>query len=262
MNRRLTTFAVTAAVALLVDVSATGCSALPGHGRAATAAAESGTAAPGAPTGGASGGALSALEQLAVKGRAPKTGYARSQFGTAWTDANTAMWGGNSLPTREDILSRDLENITCKARSGRAAPPCVVQSGVLHDPYTGITLNFVRGERTSPQVPIDHVVSLGDSWQKGAQQLSAAERINLANDPLNLIATTQNPNTAKSDSDAASWLPPNKAFRCAYVARQVAVKLRYRLWVTNAEKDAIAAILSKCPGQALPSDAEASSRVA
>ncbi|GAA3140422.1 hypothetical protein GCM10020255_016920 [Rhodococcus baikonurensis] len=91
--------------------------------------------------------------------------------------------------------------------------------------------------------------------------MSAAERVDLANDPLNLIATTQAPNSAKSDSDAASWLPPNKAFRCAYVARQVAVKLRYRLWVTKAEKDAIAAVLSTCPGQALPSNAEAAGRV-
>ena len=217
----------------------------------------SGTSAPGAQV----DEALSALEELAVKGRAPKTGYARSEFGIAWTDTNTVMWGGNSLSTREDILSRDLVDITCKDRSGVASPPCVVQSGVLHDPYTGTTVNFVRGETTSPLVPIEHVVALGDSWQKGAQQLSVAERVDLANDPLNLIATTQAPNSAKSDSDAASWLPPNKAFRCAYVARQVAVKLRYRLWVTNAEKDAIAAVLSTCPGQGLPSNAEAAGRV-
>lgn len=258
MNRRLAVLAATAVIAVVVDVCSTGCSALPGHGGAATAAAESGTAAPGAQP----GGALSALEQLPVKGRAPKTGYARSQFGAAWTDDNSAMWGRDSLSTREDILSRDLENITCRSRSGRATPPCIVQSGVLHDPYTGTTLNFVRGEQTSPLVPIDHVVALGDSWQKGAQQLSPAERVNLANDPLNLIATTQDPNTSKSDSDSASWLPPNKAFRCTYVARQIAVKLRYRLWVTKAEKDAISAVLSKCPGQALPSDKEAAARVA
>ncbi len=105
------------------------------------AAPVSGTSAPGAQV----GEVLSALEQLAVKGRAPKTGYARSEFGVAWTDTNTVMWGGNSLSTREDILSRDLVDITCKDRSGVAAPPCVVQSGVLHDPYTGTTVNFVRG---------------------------------------------------------------------------------------------------------------------
>ncbi|CAM3307366.1 HNH endonuclease family protein [Tsukamurella hominis] len=260
MIRREVIGVVAAAAAVAVGVS--GCSLVPGSGGAVLAAPASGTATTGAHRGGAVGGALAALEQLPVKGRAPKTGYARSQFGVAWTDANTALWGGDSLSTRENILSRDLTNITCKTRSARVSPPCAVQSGVLHDPYTGATLNFVRGEKTSPLVPVDHVVALGESWQKGAQQLSVDERVNLANDPLNLIATTQAPNTAKSDSDAASWLPPNKAFRCTYVARQVAVKARYRLWVTQAEKDAIKAVLAKCPGQALPSNAEAASRVA
>ncbi|CAN5478937.1 hypothetical protein BH09ACT9_BH09ACT9_29290 [soil metagenome] len=254
MRQRVTGVAAVAA-AFVVTVS--GCSVLPADGGSVFAAPVSGTSAPGVQV----DEALSALDQLAVKGRAPKTGYARSEFGVAWTDTNTVMWGGNSLSTREDILSRDLVDVTCKVRSGVVSPPCVVQSGVLHDPYTGTTVNFVRGETTSPLVPIEHVVALGDSWQKGAQQLSAAERIDLANDPLNLIATTQAPNSAKSDSDAASWLPPNKAFRCAYVARQFAVKLRYRLWVTQAEKDAIATVLSTCPGQALPADAEAAGRV-
>lgn len=168
--------------------------------------------------------------------------------------------GWKLLSTREDILSRDLTDITCKSRSARVAPPCVVQSGVLHDPYTGMTLKFVRGETTSPLVPVDHAVSLGDAFQKGAQQLSLAERINLANDPLNLIATTRVANSAKGDSDAASWLPPNKAFRCKYVARQVAVKARYKLWVTKAERDAIGRVLSQCPDQPIPTSATSSSR--
>lgn len=249
--------ATAAAGAVLAAVS--GCWFFAGGEASVVADPVSGRTAPAAQVGDSRGGALSALEELPVKGRAPKTGYARSQFGVAWTDANTAMWGGNSLSTREDILSRDLTDVSCKTRSA-PRPPCVVQSGVLHDPYTGVTLNFVRGEETSPLVPVDHVVSLGDSWQTGAQQLSLAARVNLANDPLNLIATTQAPNVAKNDSDAASWLPPNKMFRCAYVARQVAVKLRYRLWVTKDEKNAIAGVLSKCPGQRLPSDVEASTR--
>jgi hypothetical protein len=36
------------------------------------------------------------------------------------------------------------------------------------------------------------------------------------------------------------------------VARQVAVKARYRLWVTPAERDAIARVLGGCPEQPLP----------
>ncbi len=47
--------------------------------------------------------------------------------------------------------------------------------------------------------------------------------------------------------DAASWLPPNRAYRCAYVARQIAVKQAYHLWVTGAERDAMARVLTSCP---------------
>lgn len=59
-------------------------------------------------------------------------------------------------------------------------------------------------------------------------------------------------NRAKGDGDAATWLPPNRSFRCAYVARQVAVKARYELWVTAAERDAIARVLASCPDEPAP----------
>lgn len=245
-----------AALAGLLVVASV-CFGLTGSAAAAPASADAGASGDQA-AGGAPETAAAALEQLEVKGRAPKTGYSRAQFGRPWTDDNGAMWGHDQLSTREDILSRDLVDITCKIKA--AHPPCIVTSGVLHDPYTGVTLNFVRGEKTSQLVPIDHIVSLGNAWQTGAQQLSVAERTNLANDPLNLFATTQGPNSDKKDSDAASYLIPRKAFRCTYVARQVAVKLRYHLWVTAPEKSAIASVLARCPGQALPTNVEAASR--
>jgi hypothetical protein len=101
-------------------------------------------------------------------------------------------------------------------------------------------------------VQIDHVVAVSDAWQKGAQQWSPSKRVQFYNDPLNLLAVDGPTNSAKGDSDAASWLPPQKAYRCAYVARQVAVKSKYGLWVTSAEKTAIATVLSGCPTQQLP----------
>ena len=91
-----------------------------------------------------------------------------------------------------------------------------------------------------------HVVALSDAWQKGAQQLSPEERRNLANDPRNLIPVDGPTNGQKSDSDAASWLPPNKAYRCTYVSQQITVKSIYHLWVTQAEKDAMQKILATC----------------
>jgi hypothetical protein len=206
----------------------------------------------------AKGTALAGLAALLVKGRAPMTGYARSQFGQAWSDDNDQPFGHNGCDTRNDILRRDLKTIVVKA--GTAG--CVALSGRLDDPYTAMVIAFRRGESTSTRVQIDHVVALGDAWRSGAQQLSATQRLGLANDPLNLLAVDGPANLQKSDSDAASWLPANKAFRCTYVARQVAVKRKWRLWVTAAEHATVSAVLATCPDQPLPAEPGALGRIA
>jgi len=184
--------------------------------------------------------AADALQTLAVKGRAPKTGYSRDQFGSGWKDLG-------DCDTRNYILKRDLTNVQV-----RSATDCTVLSGTLHDPYTDKIIQFTRGPGTSTMIQIDHVVALSDAWQKGAQQLTPETREQLANDPLELLAVDGPTNQAKSDGDAATWLPPNKGYRCQYVARQIAVKAKYKLWVTSGEHDAMQRILDTCPGQALP----------
>jgi Protein of unknown function (DUF1524) len=189
--------------------------------------------------------AVTVLATLPVKGRAPRTGYARDEFGPSWSDIDR-----NGCDQRNDVLARDMTGETFKP----ARRPCVVLTGTLRDPYTGRTISFVRGQGTSEAVQIDHVVALSDSWQKGAQRLPAATRLKLGNDPLNLLAVDGPTNQSKGDGDAATWLPPVTSYRCAYVARQVAVKAKYALWVTTAERDAIARILRGCPGQKLPPD--------
>jgi hypothetical protein len=203
----------------------------------------------------AHGTALAALGTLAVKGRAPKTGYSRAQFGASWTDDNDAPDGHNGCRTRDDILARDLAQ-------ARTSDGCSVRSGDLVDPYTGARIMFRYGVTTSAAVQIDHVVALGDAWQTGAQQWPPQKRTAFANDPLNLLAVEGSANAGKGDSDAASWLPPNKAYRCAYVARQVAVKARYGLWVTAAERDAIVRVLSRCPTELAPTEGAAPPAVA
>ncbi|MGI4895112.1 MAG: excalibur calcium-binding domain-containing protein, partial [Janthinobacterium lividum] len=104
----------------------------------------------------------------------------------------------------------------------------------------------------SNAVQVDHVVALSDAWQKGAQGWDEAKRVAFANDPLELLAVDGPLNAQKGDGDAATWLPPNGTFRCTYVARQVAIKATWGLWLTSAEKDAMAGILTGCPEQPLP----------
>lgn len=182
--------------------------------------------------------AITALESLAVKGRAPKTGYTRTQFGDGWQLVS-------GCDTRNIILHRDLVDTVIDDK-------CKVVSGTLNDPYTGIIIQFTRGANTSSLVQIDHVVALSNAWQTGAQALTAEQRIALANDPLELLAVDGDANQKKGDGDAATWLPANKAFRCQYVARQIAVKQKYTLWVTPAEKIAMQRVIQACPAQALP----------
>ena len=189
------------------------------------------------------GSALAFLALLPVKGRAPKTGYRRTEFGPAWADVDR-----NGCDTRNDILRRDLTGITVRP----GTHDCVILTGVLVDPYTDSRIDFRRGVATSILVQIDHVVALSDAWQKGAQTITATRREELANDPLNLLAVGGSVNEQKSDGDAATWLPPATSYRCDYVARQIAVKSKYGMWVTQAEGEAMARVLATCPGQRLP----------
>ena len=224
---------LTALTGLLLAGSLAGCDAA---AQAGTARTGSSASAPSSMEPGAAQAARVQLESIPVKGRAPKTGYTREQFGAAWADVDH-----NGCDTRNDILQRDLTDETFKP----GTRDCVVATGILADKYTGKTINFVRG-KDSADVQIDHIIPLSDAWQKGAQQISEEQRKQLANDPLNLFAADGPTNSSKSDKDAATWLPPNRAFRCEYVARQTAVKAKYKLWVTQAEHDAIAGILATC----------------
>lgn len=180
-----------------------------------------------------------ALPALEIKGRAPRTGYDRDEFGSAWSDDVSVIYGRNGCDTRNDILSRDLTEISYR-------DDCIVETGVLHDPFTGEVIDFERGPDTSQEVQIDHVVSLSDAWQKGAQQMSETERRDFANDPLNLLAVDGPTNQAKGDGDTATWLPPNRDFRCQFASIQVLVKERYGLWATQAEHEAMGRILAGC----------------
>jgi len=183
--------------------------------------------------------AIDVLNRLEVKGRAPKTDYSRSQYGDGWAKVG-------SCDMRNIMLARGMEDVRYSEDG------CVVLSGTLQDPYTGREIEFVRGSSTSGAVQIDHVVALSDSWQKGAQLLSEDQRLQFANDPLNLLAVDGPANQQKGDSDAASWLPSDRAYRCQYVARQAAIKDKYILWVTEAEKSAMIRVLNGCGDQVVP----------
>lgn len=155
--------ALASALLVLVGVLLTSCAAIAGtagrlpvssHSSTSHAASPSKAHSPTPTTGAiptaAAGTALGALAKLQVKGRAPKTGYSRAQFGRGW--ASVAGCG-----IRDRILQRDLDHITIQGSTSG----CRVLSGQLTDPYTGERIAMKRG--IGDPVQIDHVAALSDS---------------------------------------------------------------------------------------------------
>lgn len=177
--------------------------------------------------------ALLAAQALVERGRSASTNYSRDAFGSAWKDVDR-----NGCDTRNDILGRDFTT----ARYKGGTNDCKVIGGTWTDPYSNESYTFT--EQPS-EAQIDHVVALSNAWQMGADLWTDEMRTEFANDPLNLIVTVASLNRQKSDSNAASWLPPYKPGRCDFIARQVAVKTKWQLFVTSSEKSAMLGILSK-----------------
>lgn len=173
-------------------------------------------------------------------------GYVRAAFGDGWVDVD-----GNGCGTRDDILSRDLTNPT-------KLDNCRIGSGVLHDPYTGNAISFTRGsdDDNDGGVQIDHVVALSNAWKTGANAWSSEQRIKYANDPYVLLAVDDQANQDKRDYAADKWLPANTGYRCNYVARQIGIKAKYSLNVTNAERAAMSQVLASCPAQTVPAESD------
>ncbi|MDO4271703.1 MAG: HNH endonuclease family protein [Candidatus Saccharibacteria bacterium] len=185
--------------------------------------------------------AIDRLESLSVKPAETGDDYERANFSSGWSS-----W--RSCNVRQKILNRDIRDAQV-ADNG-----CTVIKGTLNDPYSGQEIELSNKTAVSKKVQIDHVVALSNAWQTGARYLSADERKQLANDDLELIAVSSSANQDKSDGDASEWLPENQSFQCAYIARQIAVKLKYRLWVTTTEKAAMINVLNTCPDEPLPAE--------
>ena len=199
----------------------------------------------------ATGSATETLQSLTIDDHPSRAGYDRDSFGFRQTDDD-----GNGCDVREDVLARDLTDVRYVGVAGAggsgSGAGCKVKSGVLSDPYTGTTIRFTRGVKTSSAVQIDHVVAWENAWQSGANQWDRTKRYRFGNDMYNLLAVDGPANQEKGSASAAYWLPTNGAYRCDYVARQIGVKAKYGLTVTTKEKRAMLSVLRACPAQAVP----------
>jgi hypothetical protein len=159
--------------------------------------------------------------------------YRRAAFGSGWGDLD-----GDRCNTREEIMARDLVDVV-------APDGCNVESGTLHDPYTGRTVRFVEDEDPMA-VQVDHVYPLSRAWQMGASDWTPERRLYFANDPRNLLAVDGPTNASKGDSGPGEWVPANRDYACSYARRYIRVATVYDLPVTTADRDSLAALLTTC----------------
>lgn len=181
--------------------------------------------------------------------KARQGGYNREQQFGGWTPN-----GCGAATTRDTILERDMTDVKKNAK-------CQVVSGTLADPYTGRTIRFTRGPKTSAAVQIDHVVALQDAWASGARDWTQEKRVEYANSPDVLLASDGPANMAKGnglDFYGTSrwltqktgapdvWMPDNTAYRCDYMAKRAQIKKQWGLTMTAREKQQTVSVLASC----------------
>lgn len=159
-------------------------------------------------------------------------GYDRDLFmPRGWGDLDR-----DGCNTRHEVLRRDLQ-------PERMSGWCKVRGGRLHDPYLG-----TRGWVDAADIDIDHVVALADAWRSGAHAWTPREMRLFANDPENLLATSDVENRRKSDRGPGEYEPPTAAGKCTFARTTVRVKVKYGLTVEPGDPEALQRLLAHCKG--------------
>lgn len=158
-----------------------------------------------------------------------RTGYSRDLF-PHWVDAD-----GDGCSTRNEVLIAEADDPVSVGAG------CSLSGGRWFSYYDRLSWT------STSDVDIDHMVPLAEAWDSGARTWTTATRQAYANDlgdSRSLVGVTDDVNQAKGDQDPATWLPQYD--RCRYLREFVAVKLRWRLSVDAAEKQAMSSLASSC----------------
>lgn len=157
------------------------------------------------------------------------TGYSRDDF-NHWITPS-----GTNCNTRESVLKRDGDGVS-------VGTDCYPTDGSWFSEYDGVTLS------AAGDVDIDHVIPLAEAWRSGAQQWTATERQNFANDLTGpqLIAVSASSNRSKGDQDPSTWLPTRTSYRCTYAKMWVATKYRWGMSAQSSEKAVLTTQLASC----------------
>jgi len=171
---------------------------------------------------------LTQLKSLRIEPEYETAAYDRSEF-PHWDDED-----GDGKNTRLEILSLEkIGNIGWYSRWDG-------------EWYAG------EGDLSAPRFDIDHIVSLKEAWQSGADEWSASDKDTFADDILNLTAVTASSNRSKGAKDASEWLPPEPSGQCYLSIRVIQVKTKWNLSVDQDEYNTLKELTESC-GPEIPS---------
>jgi hypothetical protein len=157
--------------------------------------------------------------------------YSRSQFGSGWSDSDKDCQNSRM----EALISQSVAPVHFKT-----GKECMVKSGRWNSPYSGKTIY------KASDIDIDHVVPLKWAWDHGANQWSKEKRVQIANDPANLLSVEASLNRQKGAKGLDEWLPPKN--QCQYIARFERIRITYGLDVSASKEREFSAMKDRYCG--------------
>ncbi|MCW2857483.1 MAG: endonuclease [Marmoricola sp.] len=177
-----------------------------------------------------------AIRQLPVAAHSHASSYDRTKDFGVWI----SQGGGcntRAVVLKDESLAPTTQNAYCTIETGKWYS--FYNARYYTSPYGGA-------------LQIDHVVPTENTWISDAWHWTHATRVRYYNDlgdSRTLVAVDRNDNESKGDRDPSQWMPSHG--RCRYITYWVAVKIRWRLTVTTAEKSALTRIAAQCPNTVL-----------
>lgn len=157
----------------------------------------------------------------------------------------SAQNGNTCWNTREQALYNQGKDVVLLDKNKKETTDinkaCYIKSGVWVDPYSGETF-------TKPgDLDVDHTVPLNAAAKMGAQSWSPEQKEIFANDlQYVLVVTSAKQNRAKGAKTPSEWMPEKQEAHCDYAKIYLEIVNKYKMNLTQADKDALAKALKTC----------------
>lgn len=164
--------------------------------------------------------------------------YDRNRHFGDWVDHN-----GDGCREDNEVRLRDSTNVTIEPGT-----VCAVQTGTLHDPYSGKDVAFDRAVKPLA-VEVEHIVALYDIYYSGGWKMTYEQRVQISHDlDSELVLVSRDENQSKKQKTPAEWMPSDPGSWCWYAASYIEVKDKYRLSVDQDNRAFLGDVIAACKG--------------